>query len=204
MASLGSKVLHIRSVELAVKYGVRIHLRSTFETREGTWIVPEGEVLENPVVSSVTHDAATVIFRLSSVPPGPEFLAGLFQELADAGVVVDIISQSQKEDMQRLTFSINKEDFHAAQAVLDRVVPKSTAVSYLDNLAKVSVVGVGMRTHFGVAARFFRVFSELNVPIHLVTTSEIKISAVTDLDHLEAVARALHAEFGLDAPEKPL
>lgn len=203
MAALGSKVLHIRCVEIGAKYGVRIHLRSTFEDREGTWIVPEGEVMEQPVVSAVTHDANTAVFKLFPVPPGPKFLADLFRTLAARGVVVDIITQSEAEDGahkggQRLAFSVTKEDVPLTRQVLKEAVTDSTGVTAIENMAKISVVGVGMRNHPGVAARFFQTLATNDIPVHIVTTSEIKISAVIAQDHLSKAATALHTEFSLD------
>jgi aspartate kinase len=198
MASLGSKVLHIRCVEMAAKYGIRIHVRSTFEEREGTWIVPEGEVMEQAVVSSVTHDASTIVFKLFPVPVGTAFLATLFQTLATKGVVVDIITQSDNEEGQRLAFSVTKEDMPLARQVLKEMLTPETQLIAMENMAKISVVGVGMRNHPGVAAKFFDVLARHQVPIHLVTTSEIKISAVIDQKHLSAAAQALHHEFSLD------
>lgn len=206
MASLGSKVLHIRCVEIGAKYGVRIHVRSTFEEREGTWIVPEGEALEQAVVSSVTHDANTAVFKLFPVPAGPGFLADLFQTLAARGVVVDIITQSEAEEGQRLAFSVTKEDIPLTRQVLKERLPQpATAgsaiqVQMIENMAKISVVGVGMRNHPGVAARFFQVLAKIDIPVHLVTTSEIKISAVINQTYLSAAANALHTEFNLDQP----
>lgn len=203
MAALGSKVLHIRCVEIGAKYNVKIHLRSTFEEREGTWIVPEGEVMEQAVVSSVTHDANTAVFKLFPVPSGPGFLAELFMLLAARGVVVDIITQSGVDDNdpskgQRLAFSVTKEDVPLTRQVLKEIVKDSVQVSAIENMAKISVVGVGMRNHPGVAARFFQTLARLEVPIHLVTTSEIKISAVIAQTDLQKSATALHSEFSLD------
>ncbi len=198
MASLGSKVLHFRCVELAVKFGVKIHVRSTFERREGTWVVPEGERMEAPVVSSVTHDAQTVVFKIFPVPFGPGFLAQLFERLAEKGVVVDIITQSQNEEGQRLAFSVNEEDRPLAEQVLRQQVEDHSQIVVMDQMAKISTVGVGMRNHPGVASRFFKVLHDLEVPVHLVTTSEIKISAVIDKSNLEVAARALHQAFSLE------
>ena len=203
MAALGSKVLHIRCVEIGAKYGVRIHLRSTFEERTGTWIVPEGEVMEQPVVSSVTHDANTAVFTLFPVPPGPGFLADLFKTLAARNVVVDIITQSESDEtstkgQQRLAFSVTKEDVPLTRQVLKEMIKDTTQVSSIENMAKISVVGVGMRNHPGVAARFFQVLAAQNIPIHIVTTSEIKISAVIANSELQKAATALHTEFALD------
>lgn len=198
MAGLGSKVLHIRCVEIGAKYGIRIHVRSAFEEREGTWIVPEGEVLEQPLVSSVTHDANTTVFKLFPVPAGPGFLAKLFETLATRGVVVDIITQSEAAEGQRLAFSVTKEDVPLTRQVLKQMVQDATQITLIEGMAKISVVGVGMRNHPGVAARFFQVLARHDIPVHLVTTSEIKISAVISHTDLGAAATALHAEFNLD------
>lgn len=203
MAALGSKVLHIRCVEIGAKYNVKIHLRSTFEEREGTWILPEGEVMEQAVVSSVTHDANTAVFKLFPVPAGTRFLAELFKTLAARGVVVDIITQSEADDNdpskgQRLAFSVTKEDVPLTRQVLKEIVKDSVHVNSIENMAKISVVGVGMRNHPGVAARFFQTLANLDVPIHIVTTSEIKISAVIAQADLQKSAIALHTEFSLD------
>lgn len=200
MASLGSKVLHIRSVEVAAKFGVKIHVRSSFEERVGTYILKEGDILENPLVSSVTHDPQTVVFKLFPVPTGPQFPAEVFGWLAKEGVVVDIITQSESELGQRIAFSTTEEDRVRAEKVLSRLKEKHSSMEIvtLRNVAKVSVVGVGMRNHPGVAAQFFKVLSDMNSAIHLVTTSEIKISAVIDLENLKPVAERLHREFSLD------
>jgi len=198
MASLGSKVLHVRSVEIGAKHGVRIHVRHTFQDREGTWIVPEGEVMENPVVSAVTHDSATVVFKLMPIPAETEFMAKLFSELSNKGVSIDIISQSELEKGYRLAFSVTAEDEPLVRGVLKSFLPSGIEVQALENVAKISTVGVGMRNHPGVAARFFSVLASHGIQVHLVTTSEIKISAIIDRHHLEAAARALHTEFELD------
>lgn len=198
MASLGSKVLHIRSVEIGAKHGVRIHVRSTFESREGTWVVPEGEIMENPVVSAVTHEASTAVLKLYPLPEGSQILAQLFEALASKGIVVDIITQSLGEKGQRLAFSIPVDDLLPTQDIVRQVLP-GVEIEVMKDVSKVSIVGVGMRNHPGVAARFFRVLSEQKVPVHLVTTSEIKVSAVIDRSSLERSAQALHTIFSLDA-----
>jgi aspartate kinase len=199
MASLGSKILHVRSVEIGAKHGVRIHVRHSFQDREGTWIVPEGEVMEHPVVSAVTHDSATTILKLSPIPSETSFMANLFLALSERGVSIDIISQSELENGHRLAFSVTSEDEPLARSVLKDFLPESVDLQILNGVAKISIVGVGMRNHPGVAARFFSVLARQSIQIHLVTTSEIKISAIIDRDKLEAAARALHGEFGLDA-----
>lgn len=198
MASLGSKVLHFRCVELAVKFNVKLHVRSTFEDREGTWIVPEGEGMENPLVSSVTHDASTAVIKIFPIPMGTGFKSKLFQMLAEKGIVVDIITQSHNEEGQRLAFSVSEEDVLLAKKIVDEMVAKGTRVDVMREMAKISTIGVGMRNHPGVAARFFKVLDQLKIQIHLVTTSEIKISAVIGKDQLSTAAEALHREFHLD------
>lgn len=197
MAALGSKVLHIRCVEIAAKYGIRIHLRSTFESREGTWIVPEGEIMENALVTAVTHDANTYVFTLHPTPEGTSFLADLFKKLAARGVIVDIITQSQTDKGQRLAFSVTKEDVPLAKQVLKETLPSSVVVETMEAMAKISVVGLGMRNHPGVAATFFQTLAEENIPVLLVTTSEIKISAVISNNHLSKAAQKLGAAFSL-------
>ena len=200
MASLGSKVLHIRSVEMGAKYNIRIHVRTSFNDREGTWIVPEGEIMENPLVSSVTHDAATVVIELQPIPPGTQFLADLFGQLASRGVSIDIITQSHLEKGQRLAFSVTQEDLPLAKQVLaDALQGQDIQQKIMEKMAKISIVGVGMRNHPGVAARFFKILAGHKIPVHLVTTSEIKISAVIDQEFLAPAAEALHTEFSLDA-----
>ena len=208
MASLGSKILHIRSVELAAKYGIPLHVRSSFEERPGTWIqeeVPESEKneqekesMEQVLVSSVTHEASVVVFKLFPVPEGTGFLASLFNGLTAQGVSVDIITQSLNEEGQRLAFSVSDEDVVLVEKFLSSFVDSNVNIVAMKDMSKISVVGVGMRNHPGVAARFFSTLARLEVPIHLVTTSEIKISAVIDRAQLEAAAKALHSEFELD------
>lgn len=198
MASLGSKVLHFRSVEIAAKYNIKIHLRSSFAEREGTWIMSEDNMIENPVVSSVTHDAATVVIKLYPVPEGVDILADLFSQLAEKGIVVDIITQSLGDRGQRLNFSINEEDLPQTELILKEHIESPETIEIMRDMSKVSVVGVGMKNHPGVAARFFRVFKSEQIPIHLITTSDIKISAVVDKAKLKDVAIALHREFDLE------
>ncbi len=197
MACLGSKVLHSRSVELASKFNVKIHLRSTFEAREGTWVISEGEHMEKPVVTAVTHDANTAVFKLFPTPDTPAFLAQLFGQLAQKGVVVDIITQSQNPQGQRLAFSVHGDDIDLARSIIQEVVDASTQIDLIGDMAKVSVVGVGMQNQFGVAARFFAALATHDIPIRLVTTSDIKISAVIEKANLEKAAQSLHDEFKL-------
>jgi aspartate kinase len=207
MASMGSKVLHFRSVEIAAKYNIKIHLRSAFEEREGTWIVSEDNMLEKPIVSSVTHDLSIVVVKLYPISEGVEVLADLFQALSEKGIVVDIITQSIGEKGQSLNFSIPEEDWPQTEMVLkDESLSKvfgsqfkfETSVEAMFEMSKISVIGVGMKNHPGVAAKFFQTFKREEVPVHLITTSDIKICAVVNKDNLKRVAEALHKEFDLD------
>jgi aspartate kinase len=197
MAALGSKVLHIRCVEIAAKYGIRIHLRSTFETREGTWIVPEGEIMEQALVTAFTHDANTYVFELHPIPAGTGFLGELFERLSAKGVIVDIITQSDTGSGQRLAFSVTKEDVALTRQVLKEFLTPSIKVETMEAMAKISVVGVGMRNHPGVAATFFKTLAQENIPVMLVTTSEIKISAVIANEYLQKAADKLATAFQL-------
>lgn len=155
--------------------------------------------MENPVVSAVTHDSATVVFTLQPTPGETSFIANLFSVLSERGVSVDIISQSQLEKGHRLAFSVTAEDQPLTASVLKEFLSKDIQVQQMDNVAKVSTVGVGMRNHPGVAARFFRVLAAKNIGVQLVTTSEIKISAIIERSRLQEAAQALHTEFNLDA-----
>ena len=198
MASLGCRILNIRSVELASKFQICIHVRSSFERVEGTWILPKvRSCMENPNVTAVTHERATIVIKLFPLPLGTEVLANLFEKLAEKGVVVDIITQSHREGKQRVAFSIPTED-KITVCQIAKEFHKEAQLEILDNVSKVSVVGMGMRNHPGVAASFFRSLSELKIPIHLITTSEIKISAIIDQENLKKAVNHLHSTFQLD------
>ncbi len=198
MAALGSKVLHFRCVEIAAKYNVQIHVRSTFSEMEGTWIQSEVTSMEAPVVSAITHDAKIVVLGAEPAPNGVDFLTKLFKQLSDKEVVVDIIAQAQGARGQRIAFSISDEDTSEGQNILKQIVPPTCEISVLKDVAKVSIVGVGMRSHPGVAARFFDVLSKNNIELHMVTTSDIKMSGVIPRSRLEEAVRELHTEFKLD------
>lgn len=198
MAALGSKVLHFRCVEISAKYQVPIHVLSTFSEEPGTWIQKENSDMEAPVVSAVTHDAKVVVLQAEPIPKGVDFLSQLFQVLSDKEIVVDIIAQAQGEKGPRVAFSISDEDTSAGKEILEQLTPKDASISIFENVAKVSIIGVGMRSHPGVAARFFKVLSEKQIDLKLVTTSDIKMSAVIPRDSVEDIVRELHKEFGLD------
>jgi len=198
MAALGSKVLHFRCVEIAAKYQIPIHVRSTFVSDEGTWISKRENPMEAPVVSAITHDPRIAILAAEPAPEGVEFLASLFTKLAEEEVSVDIISQAQGAKGQRVAFSIADEDVDSGVKILKSLFDESVEVKTIPNVAKVSIVGVGMKTHPGVAARFFKAFKESGIDLKLVTTSDIKMSGVLPREQVETAVRALHSEFGLE------
>lgn len=197
MSYLGSKVLQIRSVELAGKYNIKIHVRHALEDSPGTWIIKKKEAdMEGSVVSAIAHDLNTQIIKLKSLPLGIDFIADLFTELGKKSVFVDIISHSEIAGQSRLSFSIPKTDSEACLEALKNLVQEKD-LSIINNVAKISVVGVGMASYSGVAGRFFSVLKKTGAKLYLVTTSEIKISAVIDEKDLKRTAIALHEEFGL-------
>ncbi len=198
MASLGSKVLHFRCVEIAAKYKVPLHVRSTFDEGPGTWIQKEEKDMEAPLVSAITQDSQITIISAEPVPTGVSFLSQLFEQLHSEDIVVDIISQSKSNEGQRIAFSIHDEDADKAMGLYKKLLPE-VQVQTLTGVSKVSVVGVGMRSHPGVAALFFKTLNEHNVDISLVTTSDIKMSAVISSEKVAQAVQSLHKVFGLDA-----
>lgn len=197
MSYVGSKVLQIRSVELAGKYGIKIHVRHAFKENEGTWIINKKEAgMEGSVVSAIAHDLNTQVIKLNRLPKGIPFLSDLFVDLGKKSVFVDIISHSNISGPSRLSFSIPKTDLKPCKKALKKFI-KEKDISVIDKVAKISVIGVGMASHSGVAGRFFSVLKNTKAKLYLVTTSEIKISAVIDQKDLKKTAIALHKEFNL-------
>ena len=206
LASLGAKVLQIRSVELGMKYGVKIHVRSSFSDVEGTWVVPEESAMEKVVVSGVTVAKDEAKITCEDLPDTSGVAGRLFAPLADAGVSVDMIVQNQAYDgTTDLTFTVPKGDRKRTVEILKDKVPdlvgkNAERVSYDDEICKVSVVGVGMRSHAGVAKTMFQLLAADNINIQLISTSEIKISCVIARKYAELAVRALHEGFGLSLP----
>jgi aspartate kinase len=206
LASLGAKVLQIRSVEFGMKYGVKIHVRSSFSDAEGTWVVPEEQSMEAVVVSGVTvaKDEAKII--VDDLPDTPGVAWRVFAPLADANIVVDMIVQNQAWDgTTDLTFTVPAIDKKRALDTLRAAIPdivgaNGERITADDDICKVSVVGVGMRSHAGVAKRMFQLLAEDNINIQLITTSEIKISVVVAKKYAELAVRVLHEGFGLSKP----
>jgi aspartate kinase len=203
LSSLGAKVLQIRSVEFGMKYAVPIHVRSSFNDNEGTWVVPEEKAMESVVVSGITATRDEAKVTLMGISDTAGIQAKVFKPLADAGIVVDVIVQAlSTEPYTNLTFTLAKGDLKRARELLNKHVGDicpPDRIKTEENLSKVSAVGVGMRSHAGVALKMFEVLAAENIKIHLISTSEIKISCVIDAKYTELAVRALHDGFGLGA-----
>jgi aspartate kinase len=201
MASLGAKVLQIRSVEFAKKYNVPVHVRSSFSEEEGTMVVNEDKSMERLVVSSVTVNKKEARITLIKVPDQPGVAAKIFSPISEAGINVDMIIQNRHSGkFNDLTFTVPTADFEQAMALARRIAADIGAEDVLGdpNIAKVSVVGVGMKNHSGVASRMFGALAAENINILMISTSEIRISCVIAEKYAELAVRALHSEFGLD------
>lgn len=201
MASLGAKVLQIRSVGFAKKYNIPVHVRSSFSHEEGTMVVSENEGMESLVVSAVTHDKDQARITLKKVPDQPGIAAKIFGPIAEAGIVVDMIIQNTRAGGQTdLTFTVPKADFQRALK-LQREVARDIGAEDVfgdPHIAKVSVIGVGMRNHSGVASTMFRTLAAEGVNIIMISTSEIRISCVVEEKYTELSVQVLHTAFGLD------
>lgn len=204
LSSLGAKVLQIRSVEFAKRYQVPVHVRSSFSPEEGTWLVREDANMEEVVVSGVTSDLDQTKITLLHVPDRPGLAARLFTPIAEDNVVVDMIIQNASaEGFTDLTFTVPKGDAPKALERVRALVPELGAggVAFDPAVAKVSIVGLGMRSHAGVAARMFQTLAGEGVNIQMISTSEIKISVVIDAKYTELAVRVLHDTF-VAPPEK--
>jgi aspartate kinase len=198
LASTGAKVLEIRSVEFAKKFSVPVHVRSTFADVEGTWLVKEDESMDDVLVSGVSCDKNEAKITLVRVPDRPGLAAQIFGPIADAHIVVDMIIQNASEDgTTDLTFTVSKTDHKKALSIVEQTLPalKAKGVRVDTDIAKISVVGVGMRTHAGVAAKMFEVLAREGINIEMISTSEIKISVVIDAKYTELAVRVLHDAF---------
>ena len=198
LASTGAKVLEIRSVEFAKKFSVPVHVRSTFTDAAGTWLVKEDESMDDVLVSGVSYDKNEAKITLVRVPDRPGLAAQIFGPIAEAHIVVDMIIQNASEDgTTDLTFTVSKTDHKKALSIVEQSLPAVNAkgVKVDTDIAKVSVVGVGMRTHAGVAAKMFEVLAREGINIEMISTSEIKISVVIDAKYTELAVRVLHDAF---------
>lgn len=203
LASLGAKVLQSRSVGFAAKYGVPVEVRSTFKEGQGTLVSKEDADMEQVAVSGVTGDRNQAKITIVGVPDRPGIAARLFSPVAEADIIVDMIIQNVGQDtLTDISFTVPRANLAKTVGLVERVAKEIEAksVGVTESIAKVSLVGVGMRSHSGVAARMFQVLARESINVMMISTSEIKISCVIEEKYLELAMRALHAEFGLDQP----
>ncbi|MBS2018234.1 MAG: aspartate kinase [Deltaproteobacteria bacterium] len=202
LASLGAKVLQIRSVEIAMKYGVPVHVRSSFSEAEGTWVTGEDKALEDVVVAGVAYDKNDARVHVVGVADKPGVVAELFGAMADKNISVDMIIQNAtRGDSERtdVTFTLGKSDLARAKPFIEEVAKRlgSHEVRYDEDIVKVSIVGLGMRSHAGIAAKMFRILAAEGINIQAISTSEIKVSCLVHQKYTELAVRALHDGFGL-------
>jgi aspartate kinase len=201
MASLGSKVLQIRAVEFAGKFAVPLRVLSTFKAGEGTLITLEEENVETAKISGIAFNRDEAQLTVSGVPDQPGIAASILGPISDANIEVDMIVQNVAgDDTTDFTFTVNRSDYRKAKEILDKIAKDIQArqVSGNTEIVKVSLVGVGMRSHAGIASQMFKALARENINIRMISTSEIKISIVIDEKYLELGVRALHSEFRLD------
>jgi aspartate kinase len=205
MAASGAKVLQLRAVEYARNHGVRIHCRSSFEDAPGTVVLPEGETMEQPLITAVTHSTSESRITLVGVPDEPGIAARIFAALAEANVNVDMIVQNEpasRGGRAEISFTIPREDLRDASAALEPLRERVfTEMSAIEEMGKVSIVGAGMRSHPGVAARVFGVLAREGINIEMISTSPIKISCVIARGRVERAVQVLHEAFELSGPE---
>ena len=209
MAACGTKVLHLRCVEYARRYQMPVHVRSSFSTREGTWVIDtdtEGQDMEQAIISGVSHDRSEAKITVVGVPDQPGKAAAIFQAVARAEINIDMIVQNVSAAATGLTdvsFTLPKTDGVIAMSTLEGIQAEVGfgSLQYDDQIGKVSLVGAGMRTHPGVSATFFQALAEAGVNIEMISTSEIRISVVTRAEDVDIAVRAVHTAFGLDAAE---
>ncbi len=206
MASLGAKVLQTRSVEMAMNYGVKLRVLSTFEEGEGTTLVDEDEIMEQQRVTGLAYSRDEARISLTNVENKPGVSANLFGPLADRSINVDMIVQNVTEDGNAtdITFTVPRGDLERALESIKTAqrTPKYDSLHFDKGVVKVSVIGTGMRSHAGVASEMFRTLADKGINIIVITTSEIKISVLIDEEYLELALRALHTAYDLDAEEE--
>lgn len=201
LASLGAKVLQTRSVEFAMKYEVPVVVRSSFNDNQGTLVTKEDKDMEKVVVSGVAYDKNQAKITVMGVPDKPGIAARLFKGIANASIVVDIIVQNVSSDGKAadISFTVPKTDAKKALKLTEGIAKELSAkgVDMKEDIAKISIVGVGMRTHSGVASQIFETLAKYNVNIMMISTSEIKVSCIIDAKYTELAVRVLHEAFGL-------
>jgi len=204
LASLGAKVLQIRSVQFAKKYNVDVHVRSSFTDTEGTLVTREDKEMESILVSGITYAKDEAKIAVMRVPDKPGIAAKLLSPMSDAGISVDMIVQNASEDgYTDFTFTVTKSDFKKALLITKKVAEEIHAkdVQTDEGISKVSIVGLGMRTHAGVATKMFQTLAGEGINIQMISTSEIKISVVIDAKYTELAVRVLHDAFGLSGKD---
>jgi aspartate kinase len=202
LASVGAKVLQTRSVELAMKEKVRVQVVSSFSDAPGTLVVDEDEILEQEIVAGIAYSRDEAKVTVRRVPDKPGIAAAIFVPLAEAGINVDMIVQNVAADgTTDMTFTVGKTDLPHAQSCLATAREKIgyAEITTDNNVAKLSVVGVGMRSHAGVAGTMFKTLAERGINIQVISTSEIKVSVLIGAEYTELAVRALHTAYGLDA-----
>jgi aspartate kinase len=206
MSASGAGVLQLRSVEYARNHGVRIHCRSSFTEDPGTFVVGEEETMERPLITAVTHSTDEARITLLGVPDHPGIAGRIFTALADANVNVDMIIQNEpvtEGAMADMSFTVPRSDVRTARVALEPVVNDVGIGSVAEDptMGKVSVVGAGMKSHPGVAAKVFKTLGDNNINIEMISTSPIKISCVVGGDDVATAVRALHEAFELGAEQ---
>ena len=209
LAASGAKVLHLRCVEYARRYDLPIHVRSSFSTNEGTWVVkdhPEGGDMEQAIISGIAHDKSEAKITIVGVPDRTGVAARIFQSIADADINIDMIVQNVSAAATGLTdisFTLPKAEGADATSILQKLQGEVgfASIQYDDQIGKLSLIGAGMRSHPGVTATFFGAMSEAGINIEMISTSEIRISIICRESDLERGAKAAHAAFGLDADQ---
>jgi aspartate kinase len=208
MAASGAKILHLRCVEYARRYGLPIHVRSSFPTKTGTWIaeIPAEELMEAPIISGVAHERGEAKITVVGVPDKPGEAAQIFSVVAEQGVNIDMIVQnvsSVATGRTDITFTLPSTDLTAAVAALTKAQFQIGFESLQsdDQIGKVSLIGAGMRTHPGVTARFLTALADAGINVEMISTSQIRISVVVREDELSTAVSALHRAFELDDPE---
>ncbi len=205
LASLGAKVLQIRSVEIAMKYGVPVHVRTSFNESEGTWVTREDKTLEDVVVAGIAFDKGEARVSLVSYEDRIGAMAELFAHIADKNISVDMIVQTadtESPGRADVTFTLPQTDLARAKPEIDAIAKSLGAreIRYDSDVVKVSIVGLGMRSHAGIAAKMFSLLGKESIPIQAISTSEIKVSVLVPAKYTELAVRALHDGFGLGTP----
>lgn len=206
LASLGAKVLDIRAVGLAKRYCVPVHVRSTFSENIGTWVVQEEKIMESMLVSGITYSKNEARITIKQVPDQPGIAAKIFLPISDAGILVDMIIQNTTDGrLTDMTFTVLRRDYDRAMDILKKVAAEIGAqtVTGDESIAKISIVGVGMRNHPGIASTMFQILAKEGINMMMVSTSEIKVSCIIAEKYTELAVRALHDAFALDKDNLP-